>query len=114
MDMAAFGTAKNASKWHGVFPASLCRRLGGFSFGAMAAVRAEVEGRAAVTGGKAARAGCNGAAGLSRPFAAVQRGGGRQGAAAAETASKLRRNGVVYFMSYLHRIFYVLSLFVVM
>ena len=61
----------------------------------MAAVRAEVEGRAAVTGGKAARAGCNGAAGLSWPFAAVQRGGGRQGAAAAETASKLRRNGVV-------------------
>ena len=44
MDMAAFGTAKNASKWHGVFPASLCRRLGGFSFGAMAA-DAEVGGR---------------------------------------------------------------------
>lgn len=71
-------------------------------------------GQAAAAGGKASRAGCNGAAGLSWPFAAVQRGGGRQGAAAAETASKLRRNGVVYFMSYLHRIFYVLSCFVVM
>lgn len=113
MDMAAFGTAKNASKWHGVVPASSCRQLGGLSFGAMA-VDTEVGGRAAAAGGKAARAGCNGAAGLSRPFAAVQRGGGRQGAAAAETASKLRRNGVVYFMSYLHRIFYVLSCFVVM
>ena len=99
MDMAAFGTAKNASKWHGAVPASSCRRLGGLSFGAMA-VDTEVGGAAA--GEKAARAGCNGAAGLSRPFAAVQRGGGRQRAAAAETASKLRRDGVVYFMSYLH------------
>lgn len=113
MDMAAFGTAKNASKWHGVFPASLCRRLGGFSFGAMAA-DAEVGGRPQPQAERRREQAVTARRGFLGLLPQFRGAAGGQVAAAAETASKLRRNGVVYFMSYLHRIFYVLSCFVVM